>query len=151
VTKIFEKKYKVPADDVNFMDHVDNQIYLRWMNEVAIEHSDVCGWGLQDYANIGSGFVVKNHFIEYLAPTFEGEDLFFLSWISSMEKCRSTRGYRFFKLPNFTPFMKAETNWVYVDIEKGRPMDIPAEVKSSFQAVSDGFLSQRIKQLKSDI
>jgi len=148
VTEIFERQYKVPAADVNFMKHVDNQIYLRWMNEVAFAHSGACGWAQDDYANIGSGFVVKSHFIEYLAPTFENEELLFMSWLSDMSDRKSTRHYRFFKLPDYRLFMRAETKWVYVDLEKGRPMDIPNAVRDSFTIVSEEVFKVRLEVIK---
>lgn len=150
MAKIFEKKYRVPATDVNAMEHVDNQIYLRWMNEVAIEHSSLCGWTIQDYLNLGSAFVAKSHFIEYLAPTFENEELLFMTWVEDMDTRQSIRKYRFFKLPDYRPFLRAETKWVYVDMEKGRPMDIPDVVCRSFHVSSEATFQARLAELKSE-
>lgn len=145
---IFEKQYLVPADDENEANHVDNQVYLRWMNEVAIEHSAACGWGMENYVKQGSCFVVKSHFIEYLAPTFKGEKLLFMTWISSMEGKRSTRQYLFFKTSDSRPFMRAETQWVHADMATGRPVEIPEKVLSSFTTVSDAEVKARVSQLK---
>lgn len=146
--EIFEKNYLVPASDENVMKHVDNQIYLRWMNEVAIDHSTAVGWGIEDYLRIGSAFVARSHFIEYLAPTFAGDELLFVSWISDLQKNRSTRQYQFFKLPDYQLFLRGETKWVYLNIDKGRPMTIPNEVKESFHAIPDTQVEMRLSEIK---
>lgn len=135
MTGIFEKKYRVPAEDVNFMQHVDNQVYLRWMVDTAFEHSAANGWGVQEYINLGQGFVVKSHFIDYLAPAFENEELIFLTWISAMEGKRATRNYQFFKATDMSPLLRGETKWVFVDMQTGRPVEIPAQVNDSFSPV----------------
>lgn len=148
--EIYQKRYEVPQSDVNFMHHVDNQHYLRWMMEVAFEHVEQLGWPVEKFVSLGSGFVVKSHFIEYLAPAFESDKLIKLTWISGLSDKRVTRQYQFYKLPGFQPLLRAETKWVYVDMSTGRPLDLPAEVCSAFKIATEQDVRAYLEQMKNE-
>ena len=66
--------------------HVNNQEYLRWMEEAAIEHSAAQGWPLERYLSCGLSWYVRSHLIEYLRPALLGDR-------QSPARCRrSTQG-----------------------------------------------------------
>jgi acyl-CoA thioester hydrolase len=43
------------------------------MQDIAIEHSAAAGWPMARYVELGAGWVVRSHFIEYLRPAFEAQ------------------------------------------------------------------------------
>ena len=66
--EVHTKRIMVDADSIDIHRHVNNQEYLRWMQDVAIEHSTRLGWPMGRYLEIGASWYVKSHFIEYLRP-----------------------------------------------------------------------------------
>lgn len=135
--EIYTTTIDVAADAIDANRHVNNTAYLRWMQDVAVEHSAALGWPLRRYFEAGATWVVRSHFVEYLRPAFEGDDLRLATWVSDLDEPRSTRRYVFWRDGDPRPVARAETLWVFVDLETGRPRGIPAEVASAFSLQPD--------------
>ena len=114
--------------------HVNNVEYVRWMQEAAIAHSTARGLTEALYAEVGGTWVARSHFIEYLRPAFEGETLLVETWIADFGRSRSRRKYRFVREADGKELAHAETLWVYVSRETGRPLPIHERVVELFQA-----------------
>ena len=65
---IYEKKIVVTEASIDILGHVNNREYLRWMEEVAIEHSAALGWPQERYMAEQHVWVAREHWIEYLRP-----------------------------------------------------------------------------------
>lgn len=136
--RIHVRRITVEADQIDANRHVNNLVYLRWMLEVAIEHSGLQGWPPERYLESGSGWVVRSHHIEYLRPAFLGDALALATWVVDMRRQASTRRYLFFRPSDRRPVATAETLWVFVDGGSGRPTTIPEAVAGAFELVPDG-------------
>jgi acyl-CoA thioester hydrolase len=137
MTRVHHRDIPVPAEAIDANGHVNNRAYVRWMQEVATEHSAAVGWPLERYLEAGSSWVVRSHYIEYLRPAFDGEVLHARTWVDTMERRRSRRRYLFTRGEAPEVVVRAETLWVYVDLETGRPRSIPEELRSAFPIVAD--------------
>ena len=73
--RIFPVRIPVAAGDIDGNEHVNNLAYLRWMQEAAWAHSTAQGWTRERYRELGSGWFVRSHFIEYLRPAHPGDVL----------------------------------------------------------------------------
>jgi acyl-CoA thioester hydrolase len=135
--RILVQSFPVPADAIDVNGHVNNLAYLRWMQDVAIQHSTAEGWPAARYRALGSVWVVRSHFIEYLAPAFEGETLSLLTWVAGYRRHSSQRRYLFFRPGDRQVIARAETLWVFVDTETGRPRSIPPELRAAFEVVPE--------------
>ena len=67
---LYQHSVTVPESAIDFLGHVNNLHYLAWMVEAAAAHSTHVGWPSKRYVEMGAGFVVRSHQIEYLAPAF---------------------------------------------------------------------------------
>lgn len=81
--------------------------------------------------------MVHSHKIEYLSPAFAGEDLVALTWVVNFRRVRSIRRHKFFRKSDNMLLAKGETEWVFVDVESGRPRMIPDEVMQLFSLVAE--------------
>ena len=134
---VFAHTFTIPAASMDGNGHVNNLEYLRWMQEIAMAHSDAQGWDLARYGEAGSSWVVRSHAIEYLRPAFAGEALTVLTWIEGFQQQESLRHYLFWRERDRKLLAKARTLWVYVDAATGRARPIPAEFRSAFDVVAD--------------
>jgi hypothetical protein len=66
--RIFSKRFAVPPEAIDIQGHVSNLAYVGWMQDVAIQHSAAVGWPLRRYLELGAGWVVRSHFVEYFRP-----------------------------------------------------------------------------------
>ena len=112
--------------------HVSNQVYLRYVLDAATSHSHAVGLDHAAYLRLGSIFVVRRHTLDYLAPTYAGEDLVVTTWITEWSPVTSTRRTSLRRIADGREVAKAETLWAMVATEGGRPRRIPPEVLARF-------------------
>jgi acyl-CoA thioester hydrolase len=124
---------EVGPEAIDANGHVNNVIYVRWMQEAAIAHSLARGLTDDLYAELGATWVARSHFIEYLRPAFAAETLSIETWITDFSRSRCQRQYRFLRATDGLELARAETLWVYVSRESGRPLPVHPRVIEKFQ------------------
>ncbi|NLG33786.1 MAG: acyl-CoA thioesterase [Lentisphaerae bacterium] len=135
--RIYEHRFAFPPEAEDENRHVNNIEYVRMLQEAAIAHTRVNGWAPEELHTRGWTWVVRSHFIEYLQPGRAGEDIALFTWVADFRKIRSRRKYRFVRVSDGAVLAKAETDWVFLDFRKGRPMAIPPEVLAAYVVVPD--------------
>jgi len=133
VSRAYSYRFRVRADAIDFNGHVSNVTYLKWMIEAATRHSEAVGFGYTQCLELGGTWVAKSHRIEYRKPAFEGEELEMRTWIESIGKLLSVRRYRLTRPGDASVICEGETEWVFVDRERMRPMKIPEKIIGGFE------------------
>lgn len=133
--RIYVKHLHVGEDAIDVHQHVNNQEYLRWMQEIAIEHSSAQGWSMDRYLQSGSSWYVRSHFVEYLRPCRLGDDIKMCTWVSGMTERSSPRQTLFLRESDHRILARAETQWIFVNLKNGRPIPIPEELRAAFELV----------------
>ena len=131
ISPTYSKTITIPSSAIDENGHVNNVVYVQWMQDIAVEH----------YASIGgieaqgpdATWVVRQHSVEYLLPAFEGEEIEIRTWVEDIRKVRSLRKYEFVRKGDGKTLVKGETDWVFVETKTGRPKAIPAEVEEIFK------------------
>ena len=131
---IYRHEFTVPESAVDMNGHVNNVVYVQWMQDVAVLHSNAVG-GTSAMHIAGGTWVVRSHTIEYLSPAFADEEVVALTWVVNFRRVRSVRRHKFFRKSDNTLLAKGETEWVFVDAESGTPRKIPEEVMRLFPLV----------------
>lgn len=126
------------ASSIDGYGHVNNIEYLRWMQEVATAHTASEGWTLDRYRQSRAIWVVRRHTIDYLSPAYAGERLDLHTWIEWVKDCQSVRRYLLTRAGEHLALVRAETLWVCVDPESGRPKRVPEDFIQAFDLVSGG-------------
>ena len=135
--RIFRYPFVFPPEAEDENRHVNNIEYVRKLQEAAIAHTLQNGWSPGELHEHGWTWVVRSHFIEYLQPCRAGEEIAILTWVSSFKKIRSLRKYRFVRTADGAVLANAETDWVFLDFHKGRPVSIPPEVLAAYVVVPE--------------
>jgi acyl-CoA thioester hydrolase len=125
---------QVPPEAVDGNGHVNNVVYVQWMQDAAIRHSDATGCTRMT-TDIGATWVVRTHHVEYASPAFGGDTVLVQTWVADFRKVRSLRKYRFVRASDGTLLARGETDWVFVDARTGRPRAIPDAIKDAFTVV----------------
>jgi acyl-CoA thioester hydrolase len=136
-TRIFSKRFAVPADAIDMQGHVSNLAYVEWMQDVAIEHSATVGWPMRRYLELGAAWVVRSHFIEYFRPAFAEEILGVHTWVPRFDQRSTPRKYLFVRDGDRAEVAQAETIWVFVDMATGRRRAIPPDLLEAFDPVPE--------------
>lgn len=135
VPRIFHKPQVVGPESIDAVGHVNNREYLRWMEEIAVEHSAAQGWPMQRYFGEHTAWVAASHFIEYLRPALEGEALDIYTWISRWSERDCLRRYAVLRQRKLVA--RGETVWTFVDLDNGRARAIPASVVEAFAVIAE--------------
>ena len=132
---IYRETFVIPANAIDRNGHVNNVAYVQWMQDIAVRHSDAQGGTLERYGELGVTWVVRSHFVEYLAPALAGEEIEVVTWVADMRRTGSKRKYRFRRLADDKLLARAETDWIMVSSTSGRPCGIRPEVAEMFEVV----------------
>lgn len=128
---------EVQPGDIDRLGHASNQVYLRWVLEAALAHSTALGLDEDAYVARGQAWVVRRHELAYLKPALVRDRLQVETRVASMSGASSVRRTRILRPSDGAVLMTAVTDWVYVELQRGRPARIPEDVRSRFPIESD--------------
>lgn len=133
--KQYTYQFTVNEKPENYLRHVNNLRYLEWFIDTAVQHADALGWGMEVCKEMGLAWVAKSHSINYIFPAYQGDGLLIRTWINDVTAARITRCYECIRLDDDQLIAKAETVWVIVDYETGRPKAFPKNLKAKFDTL----------------
>ena len=85
---------RVRYHELDPLGHVNNAVYLNWLEQAAIEHAEAAGWGAARLAELGGAFVARRHEVDYLRPAVAGDVLRVATWAESLDGARALRARR---------------------------------------------------------
>ena len=129
---VYRHQFIVPESAVDQNGHVNNVVYVQWMQDVAVLHYEAAG-GNKAMEDAGATWVARSHHIEYLKPLYVGEDVIALTWVENLRRVRSLRRYQFLRQSDNVLLARGETDWVFVDIATGRPRMILEDIINNWE------------------
>jgi acyl-CoA thioester hydrolase len=148
---VYESYVRVRFNEVDSLGHVNNAVYLVYLEQAAIDHAVAAGLGVDRLAAFGGAFLAYRHEIVYLRPAFAGDVLRILTWLGESQGARVTRFYVIVKdeephapsvfgklrrgrdvVVGEAMVVRASTEWVFANT-RGRPQRIPPELMRLFQ------------------
>jgi len=135
--RIYTKRFEVGVEAMDGQGHVNNLAYVAWMQDLTIEHSAAVGWPMARYQEIGAGWVVRSHFVEYLRPAFAGDRIAAHTWVPEFTQRSTPRRYLFVRELDRQLLAQAETRWVFIDLATGRRRPLPDDLLASFVVMPD--------------
>ena len=125
----FEMPVRVDPADIDALNHVNNTVYLRWVQDVAAAHWFAAA-PPEDQA--GLVWMVVRHEIDYLSPAGPGDELILRTWIGAAAGLRFDRHTEILRASDRKVLAKARTVWVPIDPATGRPKRVPDRVRKMF-------------------
>ena len=118
------------AADIDELGHVNNTVYLRWVQDVATAH-----WhGMSRPGDVDRYiWVVTRHEIDYLRGTLLGETLTLTTWVGTPMGARFDRYVDIIGADGKLR-VRAATIWAVIDRASGRVIRVPPEVAAPFLA-----------------
>ena len=91
---IAQFEVQVKPEDLDELNHVNNVVYMRWMEMAAREGSALAGWPTERYFKEGLGaWVVRKHWIEYLRDCKLDDTVEVYTWVQEFSASTSLRRY----------------------------------------------------------
>ncbi len=127
----FEQTVRVEAADIDRLGHVNNTVYLRWVQDVAAAHWRAIA-APEHQAELA--WVVIRHEIDYKHQAVLGDGVVLRTWVGAAEGLRFERHTEILRDGDRKVLAQARTVWCPVDARTGRPRRVPAEVRELFSA-----------------
>ena len=131
----FEMPVRVSPADIDRLNHVNNTVYVRWVQDVAAAHWFAAA-PPEDQA--GLVWMVVRHEIDYLSPAVAGDELVLRTWIGAAAGLRFDRHTEILRAADRKVLAKARTVWVPIDPATGRPKRVPDRVRKMFSVDGHG-------------
>ncbi len=134
---IFRHRITVSKAHIDVNKHVNNVVFVQWMQDIAYAHSKAVGFDAKRLDELGTTWVIRSHFIKYQRPALEGEQLIVYTWPHEVKKASALRRYKFVRALDHAVIASGESDWVYIDRTNGRPKAIDEEMIAAFPEVAE--------------
>jgi len=128
-TTPFETSVAVRPEDIDEQNHVNNTVYLRWVQEVATAHWQAIA---SSEAQGEIAWVVMRHEIDYKAPAFLDDEIVLRTWVGKATRLTFERFTEILRRSDGQLLSKARTLWCPINAQTGRPVRVPLEVREKF-------------------
>lgn len=126
--------YQVQADDLDFLNHVNNKAYLAWMEEAAWAHSVSAGITHELQTQLNRIMAVYQHQMRYLASCYLNDQLLIGTWIGKQTgRCLRDRHTQIIRVRDAKTVFSATTTFVCIDLQTHQPKAIPNEFIEPYQ------------------
>jgi acyl-CoA thioester hydrolase len=125
---VFTLKITVSSKDIDTLQHVNNLIYVKWMDKIATEHY---AFLTKDNPLPQYVWVVTRHEIDYLKQAVLGDKITVKTWVGETKGITSIRFMNFYK--DNILLVKAKTVWVMLDSKTFKPTRIRENVLKVLQ------------------
>ena len=123
---IFHLPIKVVPEDIDELNHVNNIVYLRYVQDAAIGHWKTVPQEIASQII----WVARRHEIDYLKPAFLGEELVVKTWVDNFVGVKSIRHCEVMRGEEV--LARSLTHWIALDAQTFRPKRITEEVVQQF-------------------
>jgi acyl-CoA thioester hydrolase len=125
----FTLPLEVQPADIDALGHVNNVVYLRWVQDVAVAHWNALTTPAQKAAVL---WVVVRHEIDYRQAARLGDKLLARTWVGRASRHTFERHTEILRAEDERTLARARTLWCPIDPGNGRPMQVPADVRERF-------------------
>ena len=125
----FEMSIPVLPGDIDEQNHVNNTVYLRWVQDVATAHWRAVA---SPKAQQTIGWVVLRHEIDYKGPAALGDEVVLRTWVGKATRLTFERFTEIRRNRDGRLLSEARTLWCPIDAQSGRPVRVSGEVRSQF-------------------
>jgi acyl-CoA thioester hydrolase len=133
VKGIFDLKLTVKPEHIDILGHVNNVVYVQWMQDVATAHIEQIGLGLEQYLKLKHAMVAVEHHVQYCKAAFEGDELILRTWLNDINALYSFRQYAFYRPADQNLIFTGSTQWACVEIATGRPKRMSPTFTQAYQ------------------
>ncbi|HEY7962964.1 MAG TPA: thioesterase family protein [Steroidobacteraceae bacterium] len=114
-----------PAD-IDAYDHVNNAVYLTWLDRAAWSHSAALGVPLAQCLRLRRGMAAQRIEIDYLRAARAGDRVRAATWIVSADgRLRATRRFQVLRSADGATLARARIDYVCINLDTGRAARMP--------------------------
>src|SRR5580704_18452190 len=111
----------VQPADIDAYGHVNNSVYLTWLDSAAWSHSAALGVPLADCIALRRGMAARRIEVDYLHAARAGDVLQAATWIVSTDgRLRAERRFQIVHAASGATLARARIDYVCINLDSGR-------------------------------
>ena len=127
--QIFEMAIAVVPADIDGLAHVNNVVYLRWVQDIAVAHWRAAA-SQDDQEKLR--WIVVRHEIDYKLAARTGDVILARTWVGAATRIKFERHTEMLRASDGCLLAKARTVWCPIDALTGKPTSVSAEIRARF-------------------
>jgi acyl-CoA thioester hydrolase len=129
----------VRPQDIDAYGHVNNAVYLSWLDRAAWSHSAALGVPLEHCLAVRRGMAARRLEIDYLRAALAGERVQAATWIVSADaRLRAERRFQIMRAPDGQTLARARVDYVCINLDSGRAARMPQRFARAYVVSTPG-------------
>jgi len=125
---VFSISRQVEWHDIDMMWHVNNAVYLAYMEEAGTRLAEAHGWSMERMTEEKSTILTHRHRIEYRQAARMGDELDIATWYSDTKRVTALRHCLIRRAEDGELLVQAQVHCTWVDLTTGRPIRTPGDI-----------------------
>ena len=123
----------VQPEDIDVYEHVNNAVYLTWLDRAAWSHSATLGVPLGQCVALRRGMAAHRIEIEYLRAAVRGDVVQAATWIVGTDgRLRAERRFQLRRKTDGETLARARIDYVCINLDSGRAVRMPASFARAY-------------------
>jgi len=129
---VFKEQRRVNWQDIDPANHVNNSMYLAFVQDCGVRALTAHGWPLARIWSEGYNILAWRHRIEYLQSALLDDELEVATWITSVQRASMVRHTTITRVCDGMLLARVDSTHVWVDLVTQKPIRIPPAFLADF-------------------
>jgi len=129
VNEKYEISIQVQPSDIDELGHVNNTVYLRWVQDAAVAHWKFRATDTQQQDIL---WVVTRHEIDYKLSAHLGDEIIAATWVGTAAELLFERHTEIKRASDGKLLARARTLWLPINSRTGKPLRVDQDVSDRF-------------------
>jgi acyl-CoA thioester hydrolase len=130
----FDMNICVAWQDLDSEQHVNNAVYLSYIEECGMQVIAAHGWPITRMISEDFAILIRKHQIQYRRPAYLNDELTISTWVSNVRLSTATRHSKIQRKSDGEELATVHSLGIWVNLDSGKPMRIPKKLLSDFSA-----------------
>ena len=122
---VFSMTRQVEWHDIDMMWHVNNAVYLAYVEEAGARLAEAHGWSVERMTEEKSAILTQRHRIEYRQAARMGDELDIATWYSDTRRATALRHCLIRRAEDRELLVQAQVHCAWVDLKTGHHIGTP--------------------------
>ena len=126
-------EFDVEPSDIDAYRHVNNAVYLTWLDRAAWSHSAALGVPLEACLAMRRGMAALRTEIDYVRTAVAGDRVRISTWIAACDRrLRCTRRFTLRRAADDAVLARAVTEYACLNLDTGRATRMPPQFAAAY-------------------
>lgn len=128
----------VRDEDIDAYEHVNNAVYLTWLDRAAWSHSATLGVTIERCVALRRGMAALRTEIDFERAALRGERVQIATWIAESDRrLRVARRFQVLRPADGATLARARTDYVCINLDSGRAARMPPEFTRAYVVTAE--------------